>query len=131
MVIHKNSFSLLQPYDLHYPSCNEILETLRDVSKYFFYVWGSQAIKTIVKKRTDYSSKKISEKERTERKDKSEFDMETVEVPVTDKADEIFYKNGITVNFCICNLFTYHQPDFLGIEQIRNLYIPLFVSRLS
>lgn len=38
VVIHKESFSILYPYEFHWTSMDEVLETLGAVSKYGFYV---------------------------------------------------------------------------------------------
>lgn len=50
-------------------------------------------MRTVSKKSVDSSSKKNSEKDRTEEKDKGKVDMEIVEVIVTDNANKTSIKN--------------------------------------
>lgn len=53
--------------------------------------------------------------------------MEAVEVPVTDRANEMSVDNGTTANVCIFNVGDYHQSDrFVRFRQVadQNILLP-------
>lgn len=59
------------------------------MTSYGFHVWDFQDIKYIGMRSTDFSLKNTSEKERTEKENNAEDDMEIVEVRITNSVDLI------------------------------------------
>lgn len=50
VINHKYSFPILYRNEFHFTSMDKVQETFRKVSKYSFYIWGSQAMRVIGKK---------------------------------------------------------------------------------
>lgn len=66
VVVHKDKFSIPYSYEFHRISMDEVLETLRNMSKYDFFVWAPQAMKADANKSNECSSKYISEQNEKE-----------------------------------------------------------------
>lgn len=57
VAIRNGSFSIPYLHEFHFTPIDDVLETLRNVSKYDFYVWESQLMKALGNKSTYVSSK--------------------------------------------------------------------------
>lgn len=68
-------------YEQYCTLMDEISESLRELSVFRFFVWGSQAMKTICKYNTASLWKKTSEKDQTEEEDKCRNEQEIVQDP--------------------------------------------------
>lgn len=82
-------------------------------------------MKTIGNKSSQLSSKNKSQYDRKEAEGQFGDDIESVEIPVPTKEDEISFRNGTAAEVRFFNVSEDHQTElFVKIEQIDNSDIP-------
>lgn len=126
VAIYKDSIPIPYPYESCCTSMAEVSKTWGEMSKYGFYDCNYQFMKAIGNKSTDFSLKKISEKNRSEYKEKSKYDMEIVILLVSVRSNAICYEKVTAVKVCIFNLNDHHQMDsYVRIYQSKDRKILL------
>lgn len=131
-VVHKDSILPPYHYELHCISMKEIPKTFGKLYKNGFYVWSSQAVKSIRYHSFELFLKNTSKEDRSKDDNMSDDDMEILKVPVTDKTDSPYVENGAAAAVCHFILKDYHYVDLVvRIEQIVNPDIPLCDISLS